>query len=37
MTPRGYPHFTPFSQDQRLVRAGVAESAEDTESELLNY
>ena len=37
MTPRGSAHFTPFSQDQRLVRAGVAESAEDPASELLNY
>jgi hypothetical protein len=37
MTPRGSAHFTPFSQDQRLVRAGVEESAEDPASGLLNY
>jgi len=37
MTPRGSAHFTPFSQDQRPVRAGEEESAEDPASGLLNY
>jgi hypothetical protein len=37
MTPRVSAHFTPFSQNQRLVRPGVEASAEDPASGLLNY